>query len=62
VVPGETFEVETELNIGGHLITHLQARFKPTLHIPRRWIMGPHFLPCPIHDAIRPCCNDQTDC
>jgi hypothetical protein len=38
------------------------ARFKPTLHIPCRWIMGPHFLPCPTHDAIRPCCNDQTDC
>ncbi len=26
VEPGETFEVETELNIGGHLITHLDEK------------------------------------
>ncbi|HWZ47366.1 MAG TPA: acetamidase/formamidase family protein, partial [Herbaspirillum sp.] len=26
VVPGETFEVETELNIGGHLITQLDEK------------------------------------
>jgi acetamidase/formamidase len=26
VEPGETFEVETELNIGGHLITHLHEK------------------------------------
>ena len=26
VVPGESFEVETELNIGGHLITRLDEK------------------------------------
>src|ERR1700744_2184109 len=29
-VPGETFEVETELNIGGHLITHLHEKLDET--------------------------------
>ncbi len=28
VQPGETFEVETELNIGGHLITHLDEKLQ----------------------------------
>jgi acetamidase/formamidase len=30
VVPGETFEVETELNIGGHLITHVHEKLDET--------------------------------
>ena len=44
VMPGETFEVETELNIGGHLITDLADRLSAsdvTLPVKSRLFVHP---------------------